>query len=82
MRACAPKLAAGHLVTSRVAGDGWERFGMHGDDKCPQHDDPTALRTSVTGACLDTFWSQQHLAGLTWSEVMRLWWSWRKAARR
>jgi hypothetical protein len=80
IRACAPNLAAGHLVTSAVTGDGWERSSMHGDDKCPQHDDPTALRTAATGSCLDAYWSQHHLAGLSLLDAWRLWRSWRRQA--
>jgi hypothetical protein len=83
VRACAPNLAQGHLVSSVIAGKWGERAYMGGRNRCPQHDDPTRpLSTPGTGACLDSFWSQRYLSSLSLVKAARLWWGWRKAARR
>jgi hypothetical protein len=80
VRACAPNLAQGHLLSTVIAGAFGERSHMSGRNRCPQHDDPA--QRGPSGACLDSFWSQRYLASLTLLEAARLWWSWRKAARR
>lgn len=80
LRACAPNLAQGHLLSTVIAGEFGERSHMSGRHRCPQHDEPTAV--GATGACLDSFWSQRFLASLSLLGVWRLWRSWRKAARR
>jgi hypothetical protein len=83
LRACAPNLAQGQLLSTVIAGEWGERSHMGGRNRCPQHDHlTTPLSTPGTGACLDSFWSQRFLASLSLVEVVRLWWGWRKVARR
>jgi hypothetical protein len=83
LRACAPNLTQGQLLSTVIAGEFGERSHMGGRDRCPQHDDPSALLSAAgTGECLDSFWSQRFLSSLSPFDLLRLWWGWRKAARR
>jgi hypothetical protein len=83
LRACAPNLARGQLLSTVIAGEWGERTHMDGRNRCPQHDDVTVpLSTPGIGACLDSFWSQRFLSSLNPLDLLRLWWGWRKAPRR
>jgi hypothetical protein len=80
IRACSPGLDQGRLHCTMRVLRGAQVLAMGGTNLCPAHDD--LLSDKPHGVCLDNFWSQQHLAGLSLREAWRLWRSWRKAVRR
>lgn len=79
IRACSPNLDQRQLVTTGRRLRGVEITSGVSTDVCPSHGDP--ILAVGRSACLDNFWSQRYLAGLSLVEAWRLWRSWRQEAR-
>lgn len=71
LRACT-LLQLGHYPPMTLAETGAVEVSRI-DDACP-------VRGSAD--CVDTFWSERHIDGMSWWQMLRWWWMWREAATR
>lgn len=83
VQACVPNLTRNQFVATLIKGDGVTTTSVHGPRRCPSHDDVDSYLTgNPAGECLDSYWSQRYLAGLSLRKAWRLWRSWRKQGGR
>lgn len=85
VRLCAPVLQRGQLAWTRM--DHSFTTDDHGRRACPVHrseqqfmDGEITAEEYLRGpalVCLDTYWSEEHLAGLSEGELLALWHRWR-----